>query len=333
MIQRIGLIDKDYNGSFPNIPLMKISALHKAQNDQVEWYQPFGEEYDIVYVAKVFSKEGPEEHINARHVIRGGSGYAITTSGGGVEEYKNFAALKKMHRRGEDFISELADPIEHIYPDYSIYPTLTRDTAYGFLTRGCPRACSFCHVAAKEGTRSVKVANLQEFWNGQKNIVLCDPNILACKDWKELLQQLIDSKAWVDFNQGLDIRMMTEEKAEMLNQCKIKEVHFAWDKYEDRDKILPKLEMFRRKYEKTHKWQQGHSIVYTLVNFNTTKEQDLERIYTLRDLGYWAYIMVYDKQHNNDQFYKDIQRWVNNRFIFAKCKTIEEYINYKNTRQ
>lgn len=83
MIQRIGLIDKDYNGSFPNIPLMKISAWHKAQNDQVEWYQPFGEEYDIVYVAKVFSKEGPEEHINARHVIRGGSGYAITTSGGG----------------------------------------------------------------------------------------------------------------------------------------------------------------------------------------------------------------------------------------------------------
>lgn len=322
MIQRIGLIDVDGH-NFPNIALMKISAWHKSQGDTVEWYTPF-DHYHTVYVAKVFSfTEDWREPINADRVVYGGSGYQIKRKDG--KESWDGIMLDKAW-----FYNELPPHMEHIMPDYSLYPSTT-DTAYGFLTRGCPRACSFCHVAAKEGTRSVKVANLQEFWNGrQKNIVLCDPNILACKDWKELLQQLIDTKAWVDFNQGLDIRMMTEEKAEMLNQCKIKEVHFAWDKYEDRDKILPKLEMFRREYEKTHKWQQGHSIVYTLVNFNTTKEQDLERIYTLRDMGYWAYVMVYDKERNQDQFYKDLQRWVNNRFIFAVCKTFDEYLKYKN---
>lgn len=193
----------------------------------------------------------------------------------------------------------------------------------GFFSRGCPRGCEFCHVATKEGIRAHKVADLKEFWGGQKSIVLCDPNILACKDWKELLQQLIDSKAYVDFNQGLDIRMMTEEKAQMLSQIKMKEVHFAWDRYEDKELVLPRLEMFA----KNSKLIKSHgAIVYTLVNFDTTLEQDLDRIYTLREMGYWAYIMIYDKEHC-DPIYKDLARWVNNRFIFAKCKRFEDYKN------
>lgn len=108
----------------------------------------------------------------------------------------------------------LPDEIEHIYPDYSLYPELTKDTAYGFLTRGCPRGCDFCHVVSKEGRKSYKVADLSEFWNGQKNIVLCDPNILACKEHMELLEQLVDSKAKVNFNQGLDIRLVSEKNME-----------------------------------------------------------------------------------------------------------------------
>ena len=74
-------------------------------------------------------------------------------------------------------------------------------------------------------------------------------------------------------------------------------------------------------------------IVYTLVNFDTTTEQDLERIYTLREMGYWAYIMIYDKEHCTNPFYKDLSRWVNNRFIFAVCKTFEEYIKYKTKKK
>lgn len=311
---KIGLIDIDHN-NFPNIALMKISAYHKAQGDDVEWYTPF-EHYNKVYVSKVFSfSEDWREPINADEVIRGGSGYAISLKEG-REQYNSIIDKPLTHE------------IEHIYPDYSIYPMYTKDTAYGFLTRGCPRGCGFCHVAAKEGRKSYKVAYLSEFWNGQKNIVLCDPNILACKDWKELLQQLIDSKAYVDFNQGLDIRMMTDEKAEMLSLIKIKEIHFAWDRYDDRELVVPRFEL----YAKYGKLVHGHNaIVYVLVNYDTTIEQDLERIYTLRELGYWAYVMVYDKEHAS-AVYKDLARWVNNRFIFAKCKRFEDYKKYKNKK-
>ena len=167
-----------------------------------------------------------------------------------------------------------------------------------------------------------KVADLDEFWSGQKKIVLCDPNILACPEWKDLFRQLIDSKAWVDFNQGLDIRLMTEEKAEMLAKIKTKELHFAWDHYEDKDKILPKLEMFKM----FTRHGERNLIVYVLCNFDTTLEQDLERIYTLRNMGYWAYVMLYDKENiPRGHIYKKLQRWVNNRFVFAKCSTFEEY--------
>jgi hypothetical protein len=216
----------------------------------------------------------------------------------------------------------LPPEIEHIYPDYSLYGI--EDTAYGFLTRGCPRGCSFCHVEAKEGRMSRKVADLSEFWNGQKNIVLCDPNILACKlHWKDLLQQLIDSKATVDFNQGLDIRLMTQEKAEMLKAIKTKSLHFAWDRYQDKNMILPHLQMFKKITSKNER----NLIVYVLCNFDTTLEQDLERIYTLRELGYWAYVMLYDKEHiPRGHILRKMQRWVNNRFIFAKCNTFEEYL-------
>lgn len=311
---KIGLIDLDYNGSFPNLPLMKISAFHKAHGDEVCWYAPF-DHYNIVYVAKVFSWTPDYPHpIMADRVIKGGSGYNIELVDG--RERWNPHGLCPLN---------LPDEIEHIYPDYSLYPTLTNDTAYGFLTRGCPRGCSFCHVAAKEGRISYKVAELSEFWRGQKNIVLCDPNILACKDWKPLLQQLIDSKATIDINQGLDIRMMNDEKADMLSLCKIQSIHFAWDRYEDRDVVVPKFKMFRQAWENRHKWNEHDMIVYTLVNFNTTKEQDIERIYTLRELGYWAYVMVYDKEHCVDPFYKDLARWVNNRFIFSKCVRFEDY--------
>ena len=312
-MKRIGLIDVDGTGRFPNIALMKISAWHKMNGDAVEWYDPmFAGHFDTVYLSKVFSFTPDYEFpIDADEIIKGGSGYCISLENGKeiFDESKN---------------TNLPYEIEHIYPDYSIYPELTQDTAFGFLTRGCPRGCDFCIVGKKEGRCSVKVADLSEFWNGQRKIVLCDPNILACKDWRELLQQLIDSGAEIDFNQGLDIRLMTEEKARLLNQIKIKEIHFAWDRYQDKEKILPKLKLFASITK--HSPHAHKAIVYTIVNFDTTIEQDLERIYTLRDLGYWPYVMIYDKEHCQ-RVYKNMQRWVNNRFIFAKCKRFEDYEN------
>ena len=306
---RVGLIDVD-GRNYPNLVLMKLSAWHKSQGDSVEWYMPFGDRYDRVYMSKVFSFT-PDFYdcVNADEVIKGGTGYAITLENG-REVYH------------ADMDKPLPPEVEHIYPDYSLYPNYCTNTAYGFLTRGCPRGCEFCHVAPKEGRHSYKVADLSEFWNGQKTIVLNDPNILACREWADLLGQLKDSKASIDFNQGLDIRLMTEEKALAIKQLKVKEIHFAWDRYEDKDIILPKLQLYADIVEfrpHAHK-----AIVYTLVNHTSTIEQDLERIYTLRNMGYWPYVMVYNKK-NAARIYKDMERWVNDRHVFAKCERFENY--------
>lgn len=306
---KIGLIDVDGH-NYPNLPLMKLSAYHKAQGDSVEWYEPmFSGHLDRVYMSKVFSfTEDYPYCIDADEIIKGGSGYAIKLVNG-KEEYD------------KSLDTPLPYEIEHIYPDYSIY-NIT-DTAYGFLTRGCPRGCDFCHVEAKEGRRSIKVADLSEFWRGQKNIVLCDPNILACRQWKDLLQQLIDSRAYVDFNQGLDIRLMTKEKAEMLGKIKTKMIHFAWDKYEDRDKIIPKFKEFKD----ITGINKSNLSVYVLCGFNTTIEQDLERIYTLRDLGYSPYVMLYNKDNiPRGHILRKMMRWCNNRFVFFKVANFDDYM-------
>ena len=307
---KIGLIDCDSH-HFPNLPLMKLSAWHKWQGDSVEWYHPlFSGHMDRVYVFKVFSfTPDYEYYIDADEVIKSGSGYCIELVDG-----------KEIYHAERD--RKLPQEIEHIYPDYSLYPELTKDTAYGFMSRGCPRGCNFCHVMAKEGRKSYKVADLSEFWNGQKNIVLLDPNTIACPDWKDILKQLIDSGAWVDFSQGVDIRLMTEEKAEMIKRIKIKNIHFAWDRYEDKDKIVPKFKMF----SELTGWDRRKMTVYVLTNFDTTIEQDLERIYTLRELGFQPYVMIYDKEHTKPiDAVRKMQRWVNARFIFESTPRFEDY--------
>lgn len=305
---KIGLIDVDGH-NFPNLPLMKLSAWHKARGDHVEWYQPmFSGHMDRVYMSKVFSfTPDYEYHVDADEVIKGGSGYCIELVDG-----------REVYHSERD--SQLPQEIEHIYPDYSIYGIT--DTAYGFMSRGCPRGCDFCHVKAKEGQRAYKVADLSEFWHGQKEIKLLDPNPIACKEWRDILQQLADSKARLDFTQGIDIRIMTEEKADMLRRIKVSIVHMAWDRYEDRDFIVPKLRTFAKKTG----WDRHKVEVFVLCNFNTTMEQDLERVYTIRDIGFQPYVMLYDKEHiPKGHWLRRLQRWCNSPFIFQKVKRFEDY--------
>ena len=306
---RVGLIDVDGH-HYPNLPLMKLSAWHKAKGDTVEWYQPmFSGHMDIVYMSKVFSfTPDYPYYVDAEKVIRGGTGYCIELVDG-----------KEVYHSEKDHA--LPDEVEHIYPDYSLYPEHTKNAAYGFLTRGCPRGCGFCHVASKEGRRSVKVADLSEFWRGQKKIVLCDPNILACPDHMELLQQLADSGAKVNFNQGLDVRLVNEEVLELLKQIHVESIHFAYDRYEEKELVEQKMRMVKE----ITGWDKnkGQVTVFILTNYDTTIEQDIERIQFCRSLRWSPYPMIYDKEHAAP-IYRRLQRWCSN-FIFWKTPTFEEY--------
>lgn len=153
---------------------------------------------------------------------------------------------------------------------------------------------------------------------------MLDPNLFACSEWRILAHQLIDSKAWIDFSQGCDIRIMTEEKVQALMKMKIKQIHFAWDKYSDKEMIIKKFKMFK---EMTG-WDKRKLPVYVLTNYDTTHEQDLERIYILRDLGYWPYVMIYEKEKlPKGHITKRLQRYVNMRAVFEKVKSFEDYKN------
>ena len=303
---RIGLYDVDSH-NFPNLPLMKISAWHKAQGDIVEFADHFTH-YDKVYVSKVFGDEYSQfdgQAFDADEVIFGGTGFAITVQNG-----------KEVYRKDCD--KDLPYEIEHIYPDYSLYPEFTKNTAYGFLTRGCCNNCDFCIVSKKEGLCSTKVADLSEWWRGQKNINLLDANILACKDRLDLIQQLIDSNARVDFTQGLDARFITVDIAKKLNQVNCKMWHFAFDFMKNREQIVNGLKNFVDNVT----FNPRNASVYILTNFDTTIYEDLQRIEIVESLGLQPDIRVYRKE-TAPQVIRDLQRWCNNRFIYRSCKFMD----------
>lgn len=288
---KVGLLDVDGH-NFPNLAQMKIGAWHKSQGDTVERWMAI-DQYDLVYKSKVFTFSPDVDVINSDTVIHGGTGYGLT--------------------------DKLPSYVEHIMPDYSLYGIT--DTAYGFLSRGCPRACSFCIVSEKEGRKSVKVADLSEWWSGQKVIKLLDPNTLACKDSEDLLKQLVESKALIDFTQGVDARLLSNDNIKLLNGCKIKMIHFAWDFMAQSDAILKGLELYA-KIGKVQDFRRRR--VYVLVNYDTTMEENLYRIYKLREMQYDPFVMIYDKAHAPKEI-KDLARWVDNKFIYQSCKTFDDY--------
>ena len=302
----IGLIDVDGH-NFPNLALMRLSAYHKAKGDEVEWLWGDIVHYDIVYMSKIFSDAySPDipEPINADLVIKGGTGYCIHFENG-----KEVFDKSKNH--------SLPSEIERMFPDYSLYPQF--DFAVSMTSRGCPRGCSFCHVASKEGRCAVKVANVSDFWNGQKEIRILDPNITACKEKRDLMRQYIETGAILDFSQGLDIRLLNDDDLADINQMRLRTLHFAWDNPKD------DLEGKFRNFANGFRRKSDIGMVYCLTNFNSTMEENLYRIYTLRDMGYDPYVMIYDKPHAPKEI-KMLQRWCNNKIIFKSCKRFEDYI-------
>lgn len=260
-------------------------------------------------MSKIFSaaySPDIQEPINCGEVIKGGTGYNITLGSDGKEHFD-----KSNHKN-------LPPEIEKMFPDYSIYPQYK--FAVSMTSRGCPRGCSFCHVAAKEGRCAVKVANVSDFWNGQEEIRVLDPNITALKehDKRDLMAQYKDTGAIIDFTQGLDIRLLNEADMLDINAMRLRTLHFAWDN--PKDKLEPKFRAFAEQFRR----KSNIGMVYCLTNFNSTMEQNLYRIYTLRDLGYDPYVMVYDKPNASKEI-KHLQRWCNNKIIFKSCKRFEDY--------
>lgn len=191
---------------FPNLALMKLSAYHKARGDQVYLNFPL-DRPDITYASCVFTWNGKRRPYVPDGAILGGSGI--------------------------DLKAELPAEIEHMMPDYSLYPNvspLAKDSSIGFTSRGCIRRCKWCIVPEKEaGIRAV--ARIYQFWNrGHRKIVLLDNNLLAAPNWRQTLEDLLAEELKVDFNQGLDIRLVNEENVNYLKRVRlVKQLRFAFD--------------------------------------------------------------------------------------------------------
>ena len=322
MNERVLLIDVDSH-NFPNLVLMKLSAYHKAEGDKVNFIkltpedkkliltgQPmwFDGEYDRIYAACVFT-ENEKIALNLRNM-------GARVGGTGVIRVMNFGG-------GYGFQQILSPEQENIYPDYELYGDEFKDTAYGFLTRGCPRECPFCIVSRKEGRYAYKVADLQYFYKDQNVIKLLDPNILAYKDHMELLEQLVDSGAWIDFTQGLDARLITASNLTLIQKMKVKMLHFAYDNPRNR-RIKDYFYFIRENLNLPSRKMR----VYVLTNFWSTFDEDLERIYWLRDNGFDPYVMIYDKEHAPKEI-KKLQRYVNCKWIFHSIDKFEDYVPIK----
>lgn len=312
---KIGLLAADSH-NFPNLPLMKISAYYKAAGNRVEWWRA-DEEYDIVFCSVIFSETEVPEITNAKEVHFGGSGISLEKS--------------------------LPDAIEHTTPDYSIYPQY--DFAVGFLTRGCPRPNhTFCITPKKDGCVSRKVADLSEFWTGQKKISLLDQNLLACKERIDLLNQLAASGAEIDFKGGLDARFVNEEVIAALRKVKVRNYFFAWG--DPKEDLSDRFELIATSGIKNP----DRIGVYVLTNYWSTTEQDLYRVYALRKCGLLPFVMIYDKQKFVDErgkwkkgvedrySYEELrhfkicqymQRWSASRALMKSCPDFTQYDMYK----
>lgn len=174
----------------------------------------------------------------------------------------------------------------------------------------------------------MKVADVKDFWNGQPEIMILDPNITACKDKRDLMKQYLETGAMLDFTQGLDIRLLNDADINDINQMRLRTLHFAWDN--PTDNLEPKFRAFAARFRR----KSNIGMVYCLTNFETNcsvsdhVERALHRIYTLRDMGYDPYLMIYNKP-NAPKVLRHMQRWCNSKFIFKSVRRFEDYVATK----
>lgn len=275
----IGLFDVD--SKIPNLALMKISAFYRSKGYKTEFYSPlFHENYSMIFASKIFKYSHFHDNFIRSGMIKGGPGFHI----------------KK----------KLPEEIDHVYPDYSLY---NMDYAMGYITKGCIRKCEFCIIPSLEGN-IYKFSDLDEFCREQKRVMLLDNNILAYKNHLEELRKLINSGKKIDFNQGLDIRLVNKKNAELLSKIPKwtgLRLRFAFDDPNLKEIILKKLKILNNVGIKN-----GSIQFYVLIGFNTTHQENLMRINFLKDRRIAVFVMPFNKL---DPYQKHFTRWVNRYFF------------------
>lgn len=245
--------------SFPNLALMKLSTYHKARGDEVFLNFPLCQP-DIIYASCVFSWHQGQIIGLPENTIIGGAGIDLTKI--------------------------LPNEVEHIMPDYSLYPKV--NFSLGFTSRGCPRRCPWCIVPEKEGG-IVPWARIYEFWDRQhKKIVLLDNNLLAAPNWRQTMEDLIVEGLRTDFNQGLDIRLLNEENIECLKRVKAKELRFAFDHLSYERQVREGIELLLANGLGSRKLS-----FYFLYGFPIIEQECVERLKILASYNVEAYPMAY----------------------------------------
>lgn len=289
-MNRVGLLSVD--SGYPNLALMKISRYHRLKGDTVEWYNPL-DHYDKVYSAKVFSFT-PDYgyYINADSVEFGGTGY--------------------------DLGKKLPEDIDLIQPDYSIYPQIDSKTAYGFITRGCPNRCKWCVVPKKEGKISPYMDVEEIAIDGRKNLILMDNNVLASDYGITQIEKIVNRQYRVDFNQGLDARLVTPEIAHLLSKVKwIKRIRFGCDttgQIDDCERAISLLE--KNGYK-------GEFFFYCILLDDF--EESFTRVNHWKKRGgrFYPHCQPYRDVNNPNQvipqWQKDLASWADKKWIFRTC--------------
>lgn len=285
---KIGLIDVDGH-NYPNLALMKISAYYKHKSDNINWYSIF-DQYDIVYKAKVFTFT-PDYNItinNADKIIIGGTGYN----------------------------SDNKIPEENIQPDYDLYKNASwynNNTAYGFLTRGCPNKCSWCIVPKKEGDIKPYM-DIKDVAQDYKNVVLMDNNILSCDYGLDQIKKIIDLGIKVDFNQGLDVRLIASNKEipKLLSKVNwIRYIRIACD-------TKSQIPFIEKALKELNSYGIKNYRVFVYVLVKDIKDAH-ERVLFLKEKGCNPFAQPYRDFENNTHptvEQKRFARWVNHRAIF-----------------
>jgi len=347
-----GIIDADLldNGTrHPNLVLLKLAGYFKENNMPYKFI--FREEdiidptqFEYVYTSKVFTfTKEPDflAFIDPLRVKKGGTGY--------YAEEDNLTLFNQL--RDADMHSLENDPnlpgfnMATQMPDYDLYneyidqsiskgknPQHYKDYKHysiGFLTRGCVRKCPFC--VNKSISQVYDYSNLSDFTDPNRPyIYLWDDNFLASKNWKKLLLELQNTNKQFQFRQGLDIRLINEEKASMLAKSKYHgDFIFAFDQIKDKELITNKLKIWKKHTKKTTK-------LYLFCGYELSDDESLindililfERIEVLMKFGCLAYVMRHEdyRTHRLANIYVQIARWCNQPQFYKKM-SFKEFID------